>query len=306
MADIGTTGDAVAGDGRYTVQVTLPQQVSTIGGISFAAQAQNGERAELKSSAGFTHINIFSLITKYYNDILDRAPEPGGAEWWTAEIERIVSLGIDVKEGFLAASKLFFNSDEYRAKRTDDTRFVSDLYQVFLNRLPDQGGLNFWLDQLRQGLTRDMLITQFAYCDEFNSYIEGILGSGVRRPENDLVNDLYRGFLGRFPDSAGFNHWLSQMRNAQCSGSQAVKNLTYQVALAFVKSTEYGMRNRDDMGYVEDLYNAILRRGADPAGFTTWVNKLKTTTREAVLTSFTNSPEFQTRVNEVIGAGCVQ
>ena len=53
---------------------------------------------------------IMDLVTKYYNDVLDRSPEPGGAEWWTAEIERIVSLGIDVKEGLTAVAKFFFNS----------------------------------------------------------------------------------------------------------------------------------------------------------------------------------------------------
>ena len=51
--------------------------------------------------------NLVDFVTKYYNDILDRAPEPGGAEGWAAEIERIVSLGIDIKEGFIAVGKAF-------------------------------------------------------------------------------------------------------------------------------------------------------------------------------------------------------
>jgi hypothetical protein len=42
---------------------------------------------------------ILNLITWYYKSILGRCPEAEGAEYWTAEIERIVSLGIDIKEG---------------------------------------------------------------------------------------------------------------------------------------------------------------------------------------------------------------
>ena len=40
-----------------------------------------------------------NLVTDYYLEVLDRAPEPGGAEYWAAEIERMVSLDIDIREG---------------------------------------------------------------------------------------------------------------------------------------------------------------------------------------------------------------
>jgi hypothetical protein len=95
------------------------------------------------------------------------------------------------------------------------------------------------------------------------------------------------------------------MRSAQCAGDQAVRNTTYQIALAFIQSAEYGLRARNNWEYVEDLYNGILRRGADAAGFLNWVTALNTMTREQVLQGFTNSPEFQFRVQEVIHAGCL-
>jgi len=140
-------------------------------------------------------------------------------------------------------------------------------------------------------------------------YIEGVLGGGTRRPENNLVNDLYRGFLNRLPDTAGFNNWLSLMRNAQCAGSQQeIRDLSGQIALGFIQSVEYGLRNRNNSQYMENLYNGILRRGADPGGFTGWINLLNNGTynRKQVLQSFVNSPEFQFRIQEVIDAGCSQ
>ena len=120
------------------------------------------------------------------------------------------------------------------------------------------------------------------------------------------MNDFYRGFLNRLPDSGGFNGWLSLMRTAQCTGAQAVRDLSHQIALLFSQSAEYALRNRNNSEYIEDLYNGILRRGADPAGFAGWINAVNTTmSRAQVLQAFTDSPEFQFRVTEVINAGCL-
>jgi hypothetical protein len=94
------------------------------------------------------------------------------------------------------------------------------------------------------------------------------------------------------------------MRNAQCQGAQQVTNATTQLALEFLRSQEYVSANRNNAGFVEDLYNGILRRGAAPSEVAYWVNLLSTYDREEVLQSFVYSPEFQTRVQEVIDAGC--
>jgi len=253
---------------------------------------------------GFSTQDIMNLVTKYYNDILGRAPEPGAAEFWRSQISSIIPLGIDIREGFQGLAKFFFDSQEYLQKNRDNNAFVTDLYQAFLNRAPDAPGLAFWLDQLAQGLTRDMLMTQFANSTEFGLFLQGLFGPLAARSENNLVNDLYRGFLNRFPDPVGFNFWLTQMRTAQCTGAQTVRDLSHQIASLFINSVEYELRNRNDSQYVEDLYNGILRRGADPGGFSFWVNTLSTLTRDQVLQAFTDSPEFQLRITEVINAGC--
>jgi len=250
--------------------------------------------------------SIGILIVKYYNDILDRGPESGGAEAWEAEISRIVSLGIDIKEGFIAVGKSFFNSAEYLSRGKTDTAYVTDLYQAFLNRTPSQAELDSWLNYLTQGVSRNEVLNFFVFSAEFKSYMEGIFGVGTTDPENNLVNDFYRGILSRLPDTAGFNYWLNLMRAAQCSGSaQQVRDLSYQIASLFVSSPEYVARARTNSQYVEDLYDAILRRGGAPWEVNYWVNYLSTATREQALQGFTDSNEFQIRVQEVIDAGCL-
>jgi hypothetical protein len=83
--------------------------------------------------------------------------------------------------------------------------------------------------------------------------------------------------------------------------------LSSQIALGFLRSAEYTLRNRTNAQFVEDLYNGILRRGAVPEEINYWVNFLDkgTYSREQELAFFTSSEEFQLRVQEVIEAGCL-
>jgi len=251
--------------------------------------------------------NIPGIIQSYYNNILNRAPEPGGAESWMAEIDRIMSLGIDIKEGFIAVGKVFFNSAEYLSMGKTDTAYVLDLYRAFLSRTPSQPEVDSWLAYLTQGVSRNEVLNFFIFSAEFNTYMAGLFGATTARPENNLVNDFYRGILSRLPDTMGFNSWLAQMRTAQCTGAQQVRDLSHQIASLFVASAEYEARGRTNSGYLEDLYDAILRRGAAPWEITYWLDILTagTMTRAQVLQAFTDSPEFQIRVQAVIDAGCL-
>jgi len=253
----------------------------------------------------FLDSTVIDLVTKYYNDILDRAPEPGGAESWVAEIDRIMSMGIDLKEGFIAMGKVFFNSPEYLSMGKTDEAYVLDLYRTFLNRIPSQPEVDSWLDVLAQGVTRNVVLNFFVFSPEYNTYMGGLFGASTARPENNLVNDFYRGILSRLPDTMGFNYWLGLMRTAQCTGEQQVRDLSYQIASLFVGSAEYEARGRTNSGFVEDLYDAILRRTAAPWEINYWFNELNTKSRLEVLQGFTGSAEFQTRVTAVIDAGCL-
>ena len=79
------------------------------------------------------------------------------------------------------------------------------------------------------------------------------------------------------------------MRKAQCTSPQAVEDLSYDLSLLFIQSDEYIGRKRNNVEYVEDLYNAILRRGADCDGFVAWVKNLDAgMSREEMLKLFTH------------------
>ena len=94
---------------------------------------------------------IRGLVDEYYFDILDREPDQEGLNYWTSEIERIMVLGINVGEGFQAEARFFFTCQEYKDKNKTEKEFVTDLYQTFLQREPDAGGIAYWACQLSRG-----------------------------------------------------------------------------------------------------------------------------------------------------------
>ncbi len=313
LHDNGLDGDVQQGDNIYAGTVNLPVELENIGDLRITAEGTGLESCEMMIAASFSYIAILNTVSKYYYDILDRPPDPAGFSHWTNEIERIRNLGVDPKEGFVALARVFFNSEEYINKKKTNEQFVTDLYQVFLSRDPDAGELAYWAGLLSSddpdlpALTRDMLITAFRSSEEFKLYMDSKLGSGARRPENYLLNDLYRGFLSRLPDTSGFEGWLVSLRNAQCSGPESIRTLVHDIAEAFLNSAEYVQRQRDNSEFVEDLYNGILRRAPDQPGFFVWLQLLEngSYSRAQLLSKFIACQEFQLRANEVVAAGCI-
>jgi uncharacterized repeat protein (TIGR02543 family) len=256
-------------------------------------------------TATFTEVPISSLITHYYLSLLDRSPDEPGYVFWANEINRVRSLGTDVQEGFIALARLFLTRAEYLAKNTTPEAYIADLYTTFFNRIPDPvTEVKYWTDLMAAGMSRDITMNWFVYDPAYASYVTGVLGMSITRPENNLVNDLYRGFLNRLPDTTGFNAQLSVMRAAQASGAAAVRSTTLAIALNFAGGPEYALRARTNTQFIEDCYNGILRRGALAPEIQSWVTLLNNdASRSEVLTGFVSSPEFQARVNQVIAAG---
>ena len=247
---------------------------------------------------------VSGLIYHYYMSLLDHAPDMPGFTYWQSEIARVQSLGIDVQEGFIALARVFVSSPEYLAKGTSDAAYIVDLYETFFNRTPSGPEVTYWTDYMTAGMSRDIALNWFVYSPECTAYITSVLGTSITRPENNLVNDFYRGFLNRLPDTDGFNAQLLVMRAAQASDAAAVRSTTLAIALNFVGGPEYAARARTNAQFIEDCYNGILRRGALPTEIQSWVDLLTAgATRTEVLTGFVNSTEFQARVDQVIAAG---
>ena len=250
--------------------------------------------------------DIEDLITHYYENILGRPPGSGGLAYWRDEIIRLESLGIDIKEGFILLAKQFFNISEYLNRNRSGEEYVSDLFNTFFDRDPAQGGLDYWTGQLTDGVSRNLILNYFMFSNEFNNNMEVIFGVSETRPENNMVNDYSRGLLSRALGNGGFNSWLERFRDEQCNGDTgSIRGLALEIAGNFIYTPEYTVRNRDDLGYIEDLFDAFMRRAGNWNGVSNYLTGLGdgTYTREELLQIFVNSSEFQGRVQNVIDAG---
>ena len=83
-------------------------------------------------------------VAELYIAFFDRAPDPAGLEYW-------MNSGLTLEQ----ISQSFFDQPETQAKFPDGMKteeFINEVYEHVLERTPDQAGLDYWKEQLDNGL----------------------------------------------------------------------------------------------------------------------------------------------------------
>jgi len=148
-----------------------------------------------------------TFLVILYRVFFDRAPDAEGFDGWMRGLEggmpraRVLD-GFVRSEEFAALCRAYgitpYVSDPVEA-------FVTRFYRECLNRSPDPGGLAAWVNGLKSGsATGADLAEGFVLSPEFTQ-----LGLS----NEAFVEILYRAFFNRAPDTAGYNGWLSALRN---------------------------------------------------------------------------------------------
>lgn len=155
-------------------------------------------------------------VFRIYQATLDRAPELGGLTHWTSQISNGQSLET-VVTGFV-------NSSEFQTTygATNNTEFVTLLYNNVLDRAPDAGGLAHWVGQLNSGaLTRAQVVLGFSQSSEFITDSHDDLVAFMRGLGSD---DRLVGGTG---DNTLFGGWMSDtfVFDATENGTHAVVGL---------------------------------------------------------------------------------
>jgi hypothetical protein len=165
------------------------------------------------------------------------------------------------------------------------TDFVANEYIGLLHRLPDAQGLNNFVQMMAQGMTPEAVEAAFVSSPEY------ILDHG--NTSIGFVTGLYRDLLGRAPDAAGLNNWLTMMARGMTAS---------QVAQAFATSVE-----RQSIVVTAD-YVTLLGRVPEAGAVTFWVNQLgHGLNRADVESMIVGSDEFfqrqgNTNVNFIVAA----
>jgi hypothetical protein len=222
---------------------------------------------------------VEAFVTRLYQQVLSREPEPGGVEGWVQQIQQ---------DGSVAPTVLaFFHSQEFLNRTTTDPQFLTILYRTSLDREPDPAGFTAFLTALQSGqFARDNLLDVFLDSQEFATLANFLPPLSELE---DFVTNLYVRILGRGPDLAGRQAWVAPLQQS-CNTSTVLATIR-----AFLASPEFLARNTTNTEFVALLYRVFLNRIPDSAGLTSWVALLNqgSTNRDQLLSQFAASPEFQ-------------
>ena len=223
-----------------------------------------------------------AFIERFYVNILGRPSDESGLNAW---------LDVINTQSASAVALGFLNSAEFKNRGLDDAAFVDILYRTLFDRAGDEGGTSYWLEQLGAGKLRDMVVWGFLRAGEFNTLSDSFGVTALSAADESaygvraFTERFYTVVLGRHPDQAGFDGWVSALSAKTLSGGDLAK--------AFFLSAEYAATNTTDSDFVETAYQAFFGRAADDAGKQGWLDVLSGgESREYVLNGFIGSAEF--------------
>ena len=156
------------------------------------------------------------FIKDLYQMFMGREPEPNGYEYWMEKI----SEGMGREEVFagFSNSEEFINlctgygitagyySNGYPVEQINNVNlFVERLYKTTLNRIGDSTGQEYWVKGLlEKQLNGVQCAANFVKSDEY-------VNKGLSNEE--YVDNLYAGIMGRTPDEGGRKYWLDALNN---------------------------------------------------------------------------------------------
>ena len=109
------------------------------------------------------------FMTNLYVRILGRGPDSAGMQAWIAQLQQM-HQALPIIQAFLA-------SPEFQNRQITNTEFVTLMYRVFMDRIPDPQGMAGSMAMMDQGMQmgmgitalRNQMMTQFAASPEFQA-----------------------------------------------------------------------------------------------------------------------------------------
>jgi hypothetical protein len=257
--------EASAPEPLFDAKASMLADDEDLDGLPNGSELAYGRDPYVKDNDVFNNAQLFTM--QQYRDFLGRAAEPGGLAYWAARL----GDGSMTRAAIVAQ---FLGSTEFEAMAAPVTR----LYLSYFLRIPDYGGLDFWITRFRGGESLESISSQFVASPEFSARY-GSLDNA------QFIDRVYRNVLGRAPDAGGEAFWTGKLATMTRG----------QLMLAFSESPEFRSLTANEV-LVTMLYAGMLRRAPEAAGFAHWVSYLDAgNSREALIQTFLESPEYRNR-----------
>ncbi len=217
-------------------------------------------------------------VARMYTEVLGRTTAPGVSEinYWVGQL--------DSGESRKQVSDFFVTSPERRDV------LISQLYQTYLGRDVDQGGLNYWLSVWNTYQGPEQVQAGIIGSAEYFSTAASELPS--LSPAAAWVTKLYNNLLHRDPGPSEVAYWTGYIQT----------HSRQSVVLGFVTSDEYrlglmqGIPDFQGQPHLLGWYEEFLHRPIDNAGAQYWLQQMKNGyPQEAIVEGILASNEYYNR-----------
>ncbi|MFH0729804.1 MAG: DUF4214 domain-containing protein [Pseudomonadota bacterium] len=245
-------------DNKLTMAMGIFDEYTMLNYMDIEADNTSG----IDSNQGF--------VEQQYRDFLARQGDAAGISYWVKQMDTGAITRAEVV-------KNFYDSSEFQGGIAPLAR----LYFAYFNRIPDYPGLQYWINTYTTGTAFGVISNSFSSSEEF-------IGTYGSLTDDQFVILVYHNVLGRSPDAAGKDYWLSQLSDGMTRGDMMI---------GFSESDEYKSISYNKVQVVM-IYCSMLRRAPDRSGFDYWVTA--SASGSCVLDliyGFLNSDEYVNRFN---------
>ena len=114
---------------------------------------------------------------RIYKAVFNRIPDQVGLGYWIGQM--------DAGMGMVEVAARFIDSSEFRTlygQNPSNADFLTKVYTNVLGRTPDQGGYDWWLNQLNTNpeKTRQKVLADFSESQENKDSVAAVIGSGIQ------------------------------------------------------------------------------------------------------------------------------
>lgn len=232
----------------------------------------------------FDGLDIEATVEKLYENVLGRESDPEGKAFWVKHLEEgnvtlaetlqffanseenventqetvaTFSQSYNEANGNNAISTAQIdNLDTYKGSAGADTVFIeygvdedvaatARLYMAVLGREPEMEGLEYWVNQQKDGISSFTQVAgHFINQPEFIGIYDGMTNA-------QIVDTLYQNVLGRAPEEEGRSYWINQLNTG--ADTLAV------VLTSFANSDEFVRNTQDTIKQIAQEYKEYTK-----------------------------------------------
>jgi RHS repeat-associated protein len=191
------------------------------------------------------------------------------------------------------ARSLFTSTNYETSPYRSDVQYVADLYYAYLQRGPDDSGLNFWAGQAAS--SRANVCNAFEASGEFQTLVATLYGTSTsdNQRTEQFVNNFYLGAYGRNATATELQQQRDAL-NAAAAQSQASVQTQAETMGRALFAAQVNDASLSNTQYVTNLYEAFLQRGPDAGGLGWWSGQASVGQgRQNVLNAFATCGAFR-------------